>query len=523
MRGIGGLVNRDRVLLAAAVVGTALLVVPLPGAEPGLQSALKLTVLAGVAAAISVRRCWRREPWPQQTAVEWWLLAFVASALLSTLVGQQSWVTSAPIVIAIVCLWIVTRSAHGAVDSTETAIAIACAGIAACAGLELLGADLPWSWIRRPESTLGNRNHVAEYLAVALPLLVTRATRGRRAAIVLVVVVVAVIVATRCRTAYLAGFAAGFVAMTSHGWRVFQRRMVLAVVAGGLLGLAPWPGVAFHSSAGDSLARVFTVEGSGEARIRQHERGITALASPVRAGLGFGAGSWMTTSAAYAHADGGHAPRFSAAAVPNSEWLRTAVEQGVVGLVLLIGVFVAALRGARRDPDRRRRASMLATLGAIAVCGTFDPLIARPEMVALIAVVLGGGAGAGRTPRQGGVFAARCAAAACVVAVATASLRCVSFAASAAGADTWAMRLWPRPALAEQRALQLAGRGACTDAEHALSVFTTERPHHWGARVAVARCYAKSDDSIAARRIWRAAILIEPHLRALVDTNQERP
>ncbi len=505
-------------LVAAAVVATAWIVAPLHGAEPGLQSSLKLAALVVVATII----VWRDHGEQPARHRELALAAFVVSAFLSALTGTETLATAAPVVMSIGCLWIITRAARQDPDAGERAIAVACVGLVVVAGLELVGAELPWSWNRRPESTLGNRNHVAEYLVIALPILVLRAARGGRAARMLVVAVMATIVATHCRTAYLAAFVAGGVAFAWLPRRVPRWLMagVLVAVAGGA---APWPGVRFTQSAGDSLSRVFTFEGSGESRLAQHQRGFAAALDLEAAVVGAGPGSWMRVAGTHAHASGDHAPRFSGATTPNSEWLRTFVEQGVLGIVVLLGVAAGAVRAAVREPDRERRATRLATLVAVAVVGTFDPLIARPEMIALLAVVLARhGAASGGTGRPRASVWSWGLVAAGTIATIAAGVRCASFVASTTGAVAVAARMWPRPGLVERRVLQLASTGACHDAERVYVELEAERPYVWGARVALAQCYARTDVASDERRIWRAALANEPHLRELVNRKEDR-
>jgi O-antigen ligase len=499
-------------LVATAIVATAWLVVPL-GVEPGLHSSLKLAVVAIVVALIAMRL--RREHVPPPFAI----VAFLASALISAIAGVETLPTSAPIVISIGCLCVLSGAIRHSPDAGERALAVACAGIVVIAAIELLGADLPWSWNRRPESTLGNRNHVAEYLVVALPVLVLRAVRGGRAAKLLVMAAITTIVATHCRTAYLAGFAAVAVAVAVHRHRALPRWLLGGAAVAILLGAAPWPGVHFTQSAGDSLSRVFAVEGSGEARLAQHAQALAALREPSNVLIGVGPGGWMRVAGTHAHASGDHAPRFSGATVPNSEWLRTVVEQGVLGFLALLGIAATAIRAALRDPDRQRRTSRLAALATIAIVGTFDPLIARPEMIALLSILL---AHRGAELAQRGRARYWWRVAACGVAAVVAGLRCASFVASSAGAPAAAAKLWPRAGLVERRVLQLANRGACRDAERAYGELAAERPYLWGARVALVRCYARTDVASDERRIWRAALAIEPHLRALVNQEEER-
>lgn len=505
-------------LVAAAVIVTAWIVAPLHGAEPGLQSSLKLAALVVLATIIALRGTKSRH---DTRHGELALGAFWVSAIISTIACDETLATSAPTVISLGCLWVITRAARQDPEAGERAVAVACAGLVVVAGIELLGAELPWSWNRRPESTVGNRNHLAEYLAIALPILVLRATRGGRAARMLVVGVIAMIVATHCRTAYLAGFVACGVAVAWNPRRA-PRWLIVGVVVAIACGAAPWPGVRFTRSAGDSLSRVFTIEGSGESRLAQHRRGLAALHDPGVAVVGAGPGSWMRVAGTHAHASGDHAPRLSGATTPNSEWLRTGVEQGVLGIVVLFGIAAGAIRAAVRDPNRERRAARLATLAAIAVVGTFDPLIARPEVIALLAVVLARRGAAADDIDHPPLVRSWCLVAACGVAAIVASVRCASFVASSTGSFEVAARLWPRPGLVERRVLQLANRGACREAERIHGELAAERPYVWGPRVALARCYARAHGVSDERRIWRSALAIEPHLRELVNRKEER-
>ena len=98
-----------------------------------------------------------------------------------------------------------------------------------------------------------------------------------------------------------------------------------------------------------------------------------------------------------------------------------------------------------------------------------------------------------------------------------------SFAASTAGHEAWAAALWPRPQLLERQAQRLARRGDCRAAEATLTRVGPTGTYAWGPRLAVARCYARTSATSDARRMWHAALAIEPHLRALVNPAPERP
>ncbi|MEJ7730819.1 MAG: hypothetical protein WKG00_16575 [Polyangiaceae bacterium] len=133
--------------------------------------------------------------------------------------------------------------------------------------------------------------------------------------------------------------------------------MLAALGAGVALGLAPWPGVRFATSVGRAAARVFEHDrGSGLARIVQHRLGIAALEGSPRGWLvGSGAGAWERVSSAHAHRVGDHLPRFTGASTPNSEPLRILVEQGLVGVALMVALVVAVAAALPRGAARGRR------------------------------------------------------------------------------------------------------------------------------------------------------------------------
>jgi Flp pilus assembly protein TadD len=71
------------------------------------------------------------------------------------------------------------------------------------------------------------------------------------------------------------------------------------------------------------------------------------------------------------------------------------------------------------------------------------------------------------------------------------------------------------PRIHEYRAIGLAARRRCTEAERELDAFVAARPYHWGAWIDVARCYAETGNHGAARRMRAGALAFEPHVDAL--------
>ncbi|HWB81482.1 MAG TPA: bacterial transcriptional activator domain-containing protein [Nannocystaceae bacterium] len=522
------MIVRLRTLACATVTIPALVIVPLAGIDGGFHSAVKLGALLVMASrfAIAARRC------RDLTLDEALLAAFALLAILST--GSRL-ADGAGAIGCAIALFVIVRSTRvcmrGRWDLVEDAVACAAAVTAGIAVLELVGVRLPWAELRRPESTIGNRNQLAGLLVIALPVLVGAVMRRRSFAAPITVLVVTVVVATHCRSAYLAALVA--VAIAAVLWVIHLRRtgaaidrigVVAAIVALGIvLGALPWPGVSFDPSVLDSAARVFEYEsGSGHARLVQHQLGFAALADDPLAWLtGFGAGSWERVAASHAHDFGGHAPKLTSGAMPNSDLLRILVEQGLVGLAAIAAVVVSQLR--RPGDDFVARTAAIASLVAAVVLAAFDPQLVRPERIALLGVVLGASA---RSPRVA-TLPHRAVEAIVMVACAFAWLRVASYAASSrigVGGSTqrWeerqalAQQLFPRASLDERRAVALALRDRCDEADDLLRRFLATHPHHWGARVELAQCFARIGRTDDARRLWNDAVAVEPHVRELL-------
>ncbi len=535
--------SQRRLLACATVVIPALVIVPVAGVDAGFHAAVKLGALLVLAclSAIAARRC------RDLTLVEALLAAFALLAVISTALASRLADGAAEIGCAI-GLFAIVRSSRACLrghwGTVEEAVAWAAAGTAGIALLELVGVHLPWADLRRPESTLGNRNQLAGYLTIMLPVLMGAVMRRRRFAAPLVALCVTIVVVSHCRGAYVAlavAFAGVLVVHTIHrrrGGAAIDRRRV-GVVAGSvalgmLLGAMPWPGVSFGPSVLDSAGRVFEYEtGSGHARVMQHQLGFAALGRDPAAWLvGFGAGAWEGLTSSRAHELGGHAPRMYSGATPNSDLLRILLEQGLAGLALLVAAAVLLLRRSSdaRDDDLVPRAAWLASLIAAAVLAAFDPQLVRPERVALLGVIIGVGAGP-RSPRAMPVPGLGSLAIAVVSVMCTlALLRAASYAVSSrigvgGGADgldhlarrqALAQSLFPRSPLDERLALALALRDRCDAADDALRRFVAAHPHYWGARVEVSLCFARMGRTSEARRLWSDAIAVEPHARELL-------
>jgi len=533
-----------RLLAYATVAIPALVIVPVAGIDAGFHAAVKLGALLVLAClfAIAARRC-RDLTLDEALLGGFALLAVISTALASRLAD------GAAVIGCAIGLFSIARSSRaclrGRWDVVEEAVAWAAAGTAGIALLELAGVHLPWAELRRPESTLGNRNQLAGYLTIMLPVLMGAVMRRRSFAAPLVVLCVTIVVVSHCRSAYF-GLAVAFASVVvvhaihrRRGGAAIDRRraavVVGAVALGIVLGAMPWPGVTFGPSVLDSAGRVFEYEtGSGHARVVQHQLGFAALARDPAAWLfGFGAGTWESLTYSRAHELGGHAPKMFSGAVPNSDLLRILLEQGLVGLALLAAAAFGLVRRSNdaREGDFVPRAALLASLVAAGVLAAFDPQLVRPERIALLGVLIGVGAGS-RSPRamplpRAGLLSIAIVSAMCALAL----LRVASYAASSRigvdggsqGLDHFAQRqalaqsLFPRSSLDERRALALALQGRCDAADEALRRFVASHPHYWGARVEVAQCFARIGRTREARRIWNDAVAVEPHVRELTS------
>jgi hypothetical protein len=534
-----------RRLACVTIAAPALVVVPLAGIDAGFQAAVKLAALLGAALwfAIAARKC------RDLTRDEALLGVFAALAIVSTAFTSRLADGAAAIGCAI-GLFSIVRSARvllrGRWDVVEEAVAWAAAGTAAIAVLELVGVRLPWAELLRPESTIGNRNQLAGLLAITLPVLIGAGLRGRRFGAPVVALTVSVVVVSHCRSAYLAAMAAISVAAIAYGiyrrrgGEAIDRRCIVVVMGALALGLVcgamPWPGVTFGPSVLDSAGRLLEYEtGSGHARLVQHQLVASAFVrDPAALLTGFGASGWELLTSSRAHDLGRHTPKMWSGALPNSDLLRVLVEQGIVSLAVLGSVFVLAVRRSICAPagDVVERIAVLASLVVAGVLAVFDPQLVRPERVALLGVLLGAGTRSPRVAKLGraaivvfAIVSVACALALVRVASYAASSR-IGIAGGAAGLETWterhalAERLFPRSSLAERRALVLALGERCDEADDALRRFLAVHPHYWGARVEVARCFAKMGRTADARRLWNGAIAVEPQMRDLLERRE---
>jgi O-antigen ligase len=269
---------------------------------------------------------------------------------------------------------------------------------------------------RAPGGTFGNRNFMAHFSALALPVLVTLTltTRNRVAAISAAFVVGGLtigIVLSRSRTAWVGvpcGMAA-YLSLMVPSWRhravpVVRSRAVLllASVMLGLIGALTLPN-SLHWREDDSQSPyvktltglVNSKEGSGRGRLIQYRNTLKLAAEhPL---LGVGPGNWPIR---YGDVAPPNDPSWAyndpvpLNPWPSSDWMALVSERGIAAVlaILLVGgsCLWRALQGVRSGGTRGMAA---ATLGAVvviaAVEGVFDAILLLPAPLMFVAIACG--------------------------------------------------------------------------------------------------------------------------------------
>jgi len=288
--------------------------------------------------------------------------------------------------------------------------------------LQAYGAD--WEMLRgerAPGGTFGNRNFLAHFAVIAMPIAGVVALSARKRAfatvgLVTLTLLTVAVVLTRSRAAWLAGFVMlGVVAISA--WRAVRAgaiaRARTGVVAAGLalgtIAAILLPNALDWRSGSpyrDSIAGLVNYqEGSGRGRLIQYRNTLRmVLIDPV---FGTGPGNWMVK---YPLVTQPGDPSYSGADPiptnpwPSSDWMATLAERGVIGvlLLLLFGLSAATVAFRRlRDPAHAPYA--VAALGMIAatfVTGLFDAVLLLAPPTLFVFAALGA-----LLPETGVVFA----------------------------------------------------------------------------------------------------------------------
>jgi O-antigen ligase len=537
-------------VIAFAIIGVALLVVPKlwPETEPFFVPKQLILGIGAMWAAFELSR----------TAKQRWQLSWFDLAVLGYFaVGTLSWaVARGPLGNAVGwlalegCAALMLVFARSAADKPEakrlivTVVLASALAIAFLAVLEAWGVQLPWEGSRRPQSTLGNRNFVAAYLAIALPLAVHRALeRGRFVQYAMIALLTLVVLLTRCRSAWLGLLFAA--ACATALWRVRRKRQLtgplnrrrllgcaLSVAAAFLLAvLAPWPGLRWSEESPilSSFLRMAEYDqGSGKGRIDQHRVGLSIIAAhPL---LGVGTRDWDDAAAEHANAvPGARVAGWSENPTPHSDLLRIATEMGLLAaLAFLAGAILLARSGVARALSSRDSGITVALLAALAVAsvnGLLDAPMYRPQLILLIAVL----AGLLPAPEQRWELALpRAMSRGIPIAFGLALLTCAVVRAVPAFAILYgrssipslqlAQKFFPRASVAQIITRRLAAQGRCAEALAEVDKALELSPHRWGVLQVGIICARKTGDTQAAERYANALRQRQPE-----QTSQKNP
>lgn len=266
---------------------------------------------------------------------------------------------------------------------------------------------------RVPGGTFGNRNFLAHFAAIALPLaavttLTTRRVLAALATALLAGLLLAAIVMTRSRAAWL-GSVVGLGAFGTV-WFLARRRAAVPIRAGRipLLALTLAAGVAAilvlpnelewraRSPYAETLSNLADAkEGSGRGRVIQFRNTARlALAHPL---LGVGPGNWPIR---YAEVAPPNDPSWAWGDVvpinpwPSSDWMALVSERGMGAMLLVMllagSLLVRGMYGMLAGGDRGLGAALLlGTLAVVAEQGAFDAVLLLPAPLLLTAMLLG--------------------------------------------------------------------------------------------------------------------------------------
>jgi O-antigen ligase len=351
-------------------------------------------------------------------AARWSLAALVGITIVSGVMASDGWLAlrAGSLLITGVVAFVTAR--HLAAAGAGSILLAWCgvAGVAgATAGLaQAYGVhSLLFAATRIPGGTFGNRNFMAHFSGLALPVLMLVAVSARRQLVAVAVslacaVLVAAIVLSRSRAAWI-GAGAGtllFLAVCLGARRrhalpaIGTRGLVLGgVMTAGVIAAMAIPNHLAWRSASPYLD-TFTAlanhdEGSGHGRVLQYRNTVRlALQHPV---LGVGPGNWPVR---YGEVAPPNDPTWVFGDVvpinpwPSSDWMALVSELGVLALLaaLLLGVAIAwrGLAAARSSGDRvLGGATLLALLTVTFIEGNLDAVLLLPAPLLFVALSAG--------------------------------------------------------------------------------------------------------------------------------------
>jgi len=414
----GPVSSRSGAILAAILVAGAMGVVLVVTTSPVFdldrhavpkELVLHLTALLGL--AVMLPR-WKRL---DAGVVESLLGLYVAWSAVSAVFATNHWLAfrSFGISFSGFIVLVMARSARREGYGWVIVVGLAFAAtVGALTGLlQAYGAD--WAILRgerAPGGTFGNRNFLAHFSVIAMPIagvvaLSARRRSGAAMGFISLVLLTTAVALTRSRAAWLAGFV--MLAVLGLGaWRAVRAGaigraragLVAAGLAAGVLAATLLPNSLDWRSGSpyrDSIAGLVNYqEGSGRGRLIQYANSLRlVLRDPV---FGTGPGNWMVK---YPLVTTPGDPSFSGADPiptnpwPSSDWIAILSERGILGVALLVLAGLAALVVSfRRLRDPMHAPYALAALGILAagfVTGLFDAVLLLAPPTLLVFAALG--------------------------------------------------------------------------------------------------------------------------------------
>jgi O-antigen ligase len=377
---------------------------------------LALHLTGAGAAALCLARARRLSLSLADALLAIFLLLCVVSALFST----NYWlaVRSLGITVSGVLVFWAARSLRQAGLARHLLLTLA-AGVVIAAVTALLQAygveSALFAERRAPGGAFGNRNFMAHFVALGVPvlLLATLESRRRREAWLPVAgaaVLGAALVLSRSRAAWLGAIAAGAILGVEGLWfgylwrdAISRRRVLmfaLALSVGGVLALVIPNTLAWRSDSPylDSLKDVANYrEGSGAGRLVQYANTLRMTADhPV---LGVGPGNWAVAYPRYTTPGD---PAFDPDDFiptnpwPSSDWVASLAERGPLATLVLLAVAGALVIGAWRrwraapeTTEGTESLTLILIVATTAVVGSFDAVLLLPAPTFFVWAALG--------------------------------------------------------------------------------------------------------------------------------------
>ena len=517
--------------VALALVGTALAFDPIGGEIAPRFAAPKAFCLglAGLLAAASLLR----GPFVLET-FDILAAAYFAGGLVSAALAAPSFRMSAEALAPELAAFFLLGGVRAASASPRfrtwglTILVLTASAVALLVLAEGLGALLFEETMRRPGATFGNRNFAAAFVAVSLPIAALRFAERRPwiAAVPIFVGTIAVVL-SRCRSvwlglglALLVGAAALALRCGRRSARPLAVTLAVVIAAVAVAAWVPWPGLAWRDDAPYLRSLTTMVEsdrGSAKGRVDHVRIGLALIADAPM--MGGGPGTWADRATGRAHViAGSHAPPRGMQPSPQSDWLRVATDNGLLGLVLIIALTGLVLVKVRRRIGERpaEGCAVLAALVVTGVHSVFDAPFFRPEGLAALAVLVGTlgrsrprVSVSGRASRAILVGLAACTAASLGLRLASAVL---AHPGASANRLDLSFRLHPGTDVGTRRVrARPCGEDSLAAADEVLAL----GPHRWGVLRLAEACARRIGKTELADEYRRRALAVEPHLEEL--------